>query len=72
MKTKEQKQIAEIKHYLKQTRKELDKCRKKDCEYNTMLGNGVNCYEADSMFEEVEEVIKNILKDPIEKQTNEA
>jgi len=37
-----------------------------------MLGNGVNCYEADSMFKEVEEVIKNILKDPIEKQTNEA
>lgn len=72
MKTKEQIQIDEIKKYLKQTRKELNKCLKNDYEYNTLLGNGVNCHEASSMFDEVEEAIKKILKGTTEKHTNEA
>lgn len=61
MKTDKEK-ISDIKKYLKNTRKNLDECIKNDCEYTTTDGNGTNCCEASSMFQEVENEIGNILK----------
>ncbi len=56
-----EKKLKQIQGYLKRTRKELDKSLQSDSEYNTSTGNGVNCQEANSMFEEVEKEIGLIL-----------
>jgi hypothetical protein len=54
--------IEAIKRYLKTTRKKLKKARENDSEYNSSLGNGICCFEASSMFAEVEFEIGRILE----------
>lgn len=55
--------LKAIDGYLRRTRKSLDKALKRDEEYSTSTGNGVNCCEADAMFAEVEKEVGAILND---------
>lgn len=58
----DQQKLSAVKDYLSKTKKAIDKAIEADSEYDTSDGQGVNCFEANLLFRDVDKQIRAILK----------